>query len=257
MKRPFLAVVLGLSTLLSSAQTATNFNVADCSGTQHDLFAELDAGNVVVLTWVMPCASCIGPALTTYNVAESFQATNPGRVHMYLCDDYANTNCTVLNSWRTSTGLANATTFSNTAINMNDYGGPGMPKVVVLGGNSHSVFYNANYTVDPTSLQQAITDALAAVNGIAETTGHDLRPAVWPNPANDRAVVQFNMPASANLAITLLGPDGRLVDQLHNGPVAPGEQRLGFNTTTLPAGLYLVRIAGGTWSGTARLTIAH
>src|SRR6185436_4860235 len=114
----------------------------------HDLFAELDAGKVIVICWVMPCPACVNPALTTHNIVQTYQSTNPYKVIMYLVDDFANTTCTSLETWQNNTGVPDATPFSNSAINMNDYGGPGMPKIVVIGGPNHTVFYNTDYTVD-------------------------------------------------------------------------------------------------------------
>jgi hypothetical protein len=45
----------------SISQTAADFTANDCNGTSHHLFAELNAGKVVVVAFVMPCTDCIGP----------------------------------------------------------------------------------------------------------------------------------------------------------------------------------------------------
>ena len=186
MKKHFLTMVLSVATVLASAQTATNFNCNDCSNVPHELFAELDAGKVIVLVWVMPCGACTGPSLTTYNVVESYQSSNPDKVRMYLCDDFANTSCTSLNSWKNSTGLTNAVTFSDAAINMGDYGSAGMPKIVVLGGGGHTVFYNVNNTVNITDLQDGIDAALLAT-GIQEQSELASSLNVYPDPIVDNA----------------------------------------------------------------------
>ena len=60
MKKTLLTAISGLFTILGFAQTtATDFTANDCGGTSHTLFTELNAGNVIVITWVMPCSSCI------------------------------------------------------------------------------------------------------------------------------------------------------------------------------------------------------
>src|SRR5438128_5107173 len=145
MKKQLLTILFAAVTATSMAQTATDFTADDCGGTSHNLFTELDSGKVIVLVWVMPCGACTGAALTTYNVVESYQSANPNTVYMYLCDDYANTSCSSLNSWGTSAGIAESSSslrFSDAAINLTDYGSAGMPKIVVVGGTDHTVFYN-------------------------------------------------------------------------------------------------------------------
>ena len=154
MKKHFLTMVLSVATVLASAQTATNFNCNDCSNVPHELFAELDAGKVIVLV--------------------------------------ANTSCTSLNSWKNSTGLTNAVTFSDAAINMGDYGSAGMPKIVVLGGGGHTVFYNVNNTVNITDLQDGIDAALLAT-GIQEQSELASSLNVYPDPIVDNAQIKFTL----------------------------------------------------------------
>src|ERR1041385_2523437 len=155
MKKQLLTIALLAASLVGIAQTAVNFTCNDCNVTSHDLFAELDAGKVIVLCWVMPCGNCIAPSVTTHSVVSSYQSSNPNTVYMYLCDDYANSSCATLNSFKSSNGLMNAITFSDASINMADYGSTGMPKIVVVGGPNHTVFYNANNTVNSANLQSA------------------------------------------------------------------------------------------------------
>ena len=132
-------LLFSLLQTIAFAQTATDFTANDCDGTSHNLFTELNSGKVIVICWVMPCSACKGPALTTQNVVNSYLTSHPHTVYMYMCDDYANTTCTSLDSWRNNNGITSATLFSDAAINMADYGGNGMPKIVVIGeiGRAH------------------------------------------------------------------------------------------------------------------------
>jgi hypothetical protein len=257
MKHLFLTTILGLVAASAIGQTATNFNCADCKGIDHDLFSELDSGKVIVIDWVMPCSSCTGPSLTAYNVVESFQASHPGRVRMYLCDDYANTSCTSLNSWRNNQGLTNATTFSDASISMTDYGAAGMPKVVVLGGSSHSVFFTADFTLSGEDLQQAIEDALAAATGIHGAHQLDLLPTILPNPAEGRATVTLHLPAADHVDMELLDLAGKPVLHLFTGTMAQGAQRVELPTDQLPEGLYLLRLSTGAAFYTTKLAVAR
>ena len=55
MKKLLLASsLLLLSGFIAFGQTAVNFTGNDCAGTSHTLFTELDAGKVIVVTFVMP-----------------------------------------------------------------------------------------------------------------------------------------------------------------------------------------------------------
>lgn len=251
-----LAAALGAITLQATAQTATNFTCADCHGEVHNLFSELDAGKVIVIDWVMPCGTCTGPTLTTYNVVQSFLDSHPGRVQMYMVDDYANTSCTALNSWKSNIGATNTITFSNAAINMNDYGGPGMPKIVVLGGSDHTVFYNSNNTVNASALQSAINAALAAT-GVEERNGLAAGSSVHPVPAADEARITFTMAQTAPVQVGLYDLSGKLAKNIHSGVLSPGRHSHVLYTQDLPAGNYVVRITDGKQSATLNLPIIH
>ena len=74
MKNLLLTISALLGMQLAVAQSvATNFTVEDCDGEMYDLFQELDAGKVVVITWIMPCAPCISPTVNTYLVAQEYE----------------------------------------------------------------------------------------------------------------------------------------------------------------------------------------
>lgn len=119
MKNSFLLLFLMLSSLFATAQTATNVNCNDCAGEAHDFFKEMDEGRVIVLCWVMPCTPCIG--FDDLQCCSKFCKNQSDKVSMYLCDDYANTSCKLINNWANQNGLTNTTRFSNNAINMLDY----------------------------------------------------------------------------------------------------------------------------------------
>src|SRR5688500_514663 len=126
MKRTIFSFIgIVMAGLCMAQATATNFNANDCNGTNHDLFTDLDNGKVVVLCWVMPCVTCINPALTAQTEAKNAETANPGKVLYYVADDYANTTCATLVNWCNNNGINKATLFSNSTIKMTDYGTPG------------------------------------------------------------------------------------------------------------------------------------
>lgn len=160
MKRCILISLCILCAAITYSQTiATDFTADDCNGISHSLFTELDEGKVIVIAWVMPCFSCIGPALAAYTAVESFGSTHPGQVKFYLADDYANTSCASITSWAStnSMGESNAI-FSKSDISMSDYGAAGMPKIVVVGCSGHKVYFNMNYST--AGIENSISDAL-------------------------------------------------------------------------------------------------
>jgi len=256
MKKAVLTVLSLFFVYAVSAQTAVNFTCNDCSGVNHDLFTELDAGKVIVLDWVMPCGACVSASLTTHNVVQSYASSHPNTVKMYLVDDYANTNCTSLNSWKNANGLSQAVTFVNAAINMLDYQSTGMPKVVVLGGSNHTVFYNANTAVNATSLQNAINSALLTT-GIQNPNKLSAAMTVFPNPASSQSQLKFTMAESAPVDVQLFNLEGKMMHTLFSGKAVQGENQVTLNTAELAAGMYLVKLSDGAKSDFINLVVAH
>jgi hypothetical protein len=257
MKKTILVLLLmSVSYLWTAAQTATNFSCNDCAGNSHDFFSELDAGKVIVLCWVMPCGSCTGPALTTNNVVQSYQSSYPNTVYMYLIDDYANTSCASLNSWKNSVGITNATTFSNASINMLDYGSGGMPKIVVVGGGSHTVFYNVNNTVNATNLQNAINSALI-VAGIEEPNAAASSFNAYPNPAHSVAEIRFQLANTSIVTLELFNLEGQKLETIFSGKLTQGENKVKLNVASYAAGMYLVRLTENEKSRFINVTVSR
>lgn len=234
--------IILISNVAFSQTTATNFNCNDCSGNNHDLFSELDAGKVVVMAWVMPCGACIGPSLTAYNIVQSYETSDPGRVLFYLVDDYANTSCTSLNSWGTSNiGSDITATFSNSSISMSDYGTDGMPKVVVLGGSSHTIYFNQNNTVNSTDLQNAIDQALVAT-GINDTKADIRSFGVYPNPVHKTAYITYTLKNVMNVKIAIYNILGEKVKLVISEKQNAGKHQLEINTDNFINGIYFINI---------------
>jgi hypothetical protein len=259
MKKLLLTLLIAVSGLVASAQVATNFTCNDCSGNMHDLFSELDAGKVIVLDWVMPCGGCTGPSQTAYNIVQGYQATNPNQVLFYMVDDYANTSCSSLNGWANSIGIPQSSyslRFVDASINMLDYGSAGMPKVVVLGGASHTVFYNANNSVSGPAIQNAINSALATT-GIAEQMPVFNSFNVMPNPADSMTELIFELIKPADVQLELYNLQGKKLSDLYSGRLEKGENTIIIKTAELSAGMYLVKISSGGQSGYANIAVKH
>lgn len=254
--RTFLLIILSITlSAFTMAQTATNFTVDDCHGDSYTLFDELDAGKVIVICWVMPCSSCTGPAITTSNVVNSFDSTDPNKVIYYMVDDYGTTSCTSLQSWANAYNIEPDLFFSDPAISMLDYESEGMPKVIVLGGSNHTVFYNANYTVDGTEMQTAITSAIGAA-GINDKNSTIPKIEIFPNPSKTLANVSFTLKKSANVTIEVFNLQGKKMNFNFEGFMMSGENLVKINTTTFRSGIYVAKVSDNTSSQFINLIVS-
>ena len=225
--------------------TATDFTTDDCNGVTHNLFDSLDAGNVIVIGWVMPCGPCATYTLPAYSAVQSFATSHPGRVHFYLADDYANTACATLINWGNTNNMPNSTFFSSAAINMLDYGQTGMPKVVVLGNASHTIYYNEN-DAQPTfiGVQTAITNALSAPLGIEQSVSNKFEISSYPNPVNNVLNVSYANIKSGVINFTIVDLLGKVVLETQGNPsYSAGASIKSINVSTLNNGNYLLKIS--------------
>lgn len=257
--RNFILLTLALiSGMAVSAQNAVNFNCNDCDGANHDLYTELDSGKVIVLCWVMPCGSCVGPSLTTSMVIKSIDSIHPGRVFMYLIDDYANTNCTSLEGWANSNNLKGTTTFSDAVIKMTDYGTVGMPKIVVAGGSDHRIYYNAVNNVNPTALRDSIISALSENSaGIKEQSGTIGNFNLFPNPSAGLTTVDFTLRKQSDVELRILDVSGRTVLTQRHEAMLKGENRIQVNTSSLSRGVFILELADGSSTVCMRLVVSE
>jgi hypothetical protein len=257
MKKTILIFTLLLSGAMSSyGQVATDFNVLDCSGNPHHLFAELDAGKVVVINWVMPCEFCIASSLDAYVAVNSFSTSHPGRVLYYLADDFADNTCQTLTAWGNNFGFTNCPKFSDAAISMDDYGGFGMPKIVVVGGNHHQVYFNKENST--AGIYAAINKALIGENtlGLEQHNPSGLTITTYPNPAVSSVNVTYRLNKSSMVRINVTDMPGRIV-RTSSGQMDAGKHGLEFETSTLSNGIYFIEVATEFGKESTRFTVSH
>lgn len=257
-------IILSLSLLLTGSiaiigQTATDFTVNDCAGTSHHLFAELDAGKVIVMVWVMPCGSCIGPAKTAFNASQTFQTSHPGRVLYYLVDDANNTSCTTLNSWASTNTISPDAVFKSSAILMTDYGSPGMPKVVVLGGNSHTVFDDEIDAFSSSTITTGITNALNAQNsvGINEKTDSNFLLNLFPNPVKNSVKVSYILNQADEVSFEVYNILGDKIKTISAGKQITGKHETQINVESLNDGIYFIQLIIGNSSEMRKFYISR
>ena len=257
MKRIKIIFLLIISSVYGLCQNnATDFTALDCDGVSHHLFSELDSGKVIVIAWVMPCGPCGSIALDAYTASLGYANSNPGRVEFYLVDDFANTDCASLFAWADNFGMGNCTKFSDPSIDMGDYGQIGMPKIVVLGGAGHFVYFNEN------SSTQNINSAIdLALTGAAVTTSINKKEEIisfhcYPNPSNGVFKINYSFKIKSDWKIelyNLLGEkvlEKQLISESLNGEYS-------INTQNLTNGSYLLKLTNGYIFSSRILNISH
>ena len=236
--------------------TATNFIVNDCSGTSHNLFSELDGGKIIVLVWVMPCGSCVGPSLAAASVVQKFSGTTPGRVVLYLVDDLANTSCTTLSLWASTNAISTAATFSDGTIKMGDYGTPGMPKIVALAGTGHEIIFSQNSGVDVTLLTGVISKRLTSGINEIPVTGFNM--SLYPNPLTSNILkLKYISDSSEDVNIDIFNALGSNVKKVALPKVSNGNNEIELDLGFLSSGVYFFRLTGGRKSGILKLIVNH
>lgn len=229
-----------------NAQTAVDFTTDDCDGVTHHLFSELDAGKVVVIAWVMPCATCITDPVNAKSIVDSYASSHPGKILYYLADDYANTQCATLNNWANNYGLGGVPTFSDVALNMGDYGQAGMPKIVVLAGYDHQVYFNANSSTQ--GFQTAIDDALADISAAGFSDVENQSLSIYPNPTEAEFTIESSKTIEYLSILNMLGENIVSFEEV----ASP----LKLNTSSWDAGVYFVKGASAGQSFIERLVIS-
>ena len=229
--------------IIFAQTTATDFTTNDCNGVAHNLFNELDAGNVIVISWVMPCGPCETYSLPAYSAVQSFATSHPGRVHFYIADDYGTTACGTLNNF--ASNMPVSTIFSSSDVNMSDYGAYGMPKVVVLGGNDHTIYYNQNDShITFPGAQSAISDALSAPLAIEQPINNKFEISSYPNPVNNVLNVSYTKIQSTIINFTIVDVLGQVVLKVEDNSSSSTEKLIkSINVSTLNNGNYLLKIS--------------
>ena len=225
---------------LSFSQTAVNFTVNNCNSNSTDLFSVLDAGQIIVMTWVMPCGACIPVASDAYYTSYSFNTSYPGKVLFYLVDDYANTDCSTLSDWASTNDIIPNSCFSNSAIDMTDYGSVGMQKTVVLGGTNHTVYYDVVGEINTTDLSNAITTALTT-SSIFEKKQADVQLNIFPNPASENISISYTIPQFENVKMEIVNMLGEKIRNVENKNNSVGQNKFVCNIEGLKSGIYFLQ----------------
>jgi len=236
---------------------ATDFTTDDCNGVSHNLFSELDAGDVIVISWVMPCGPCETYSLPAYSAVQTFATSHPGRVHFYIADDFGTTACATLSNF--ANNMTISTIFSSSDVNMSNYGAYGMPKVVVLGGTDHTIYYNQNDShITFPGTQSAISDALSAPLGIEQSVSNKFEISTYPNPVNNVLNISYIKNQSALINFTIVDVLGKVVLSIEESSSYSEEKLIkSINISTLNDGNYFLKISSGGTMESLPFVVSH
>ncbi len=256
MKKILLTIPMLFFITIALGQTATDFTANDCNSNSHQLFSELNSGKIIVISFVMPCGTCIAPTLAADAAVQSYATSNPGQVFFYMSDDLGTTSCSTLNSWASTNSITPDATFANTAVKMSHYGSGTMNRVVVLGGTSHAVYYNVGSGVTQTAIQTAINTALAAT-GINDNSKMDFQLNIFPNPITDKFSVTYSLPQSGNIKLEVVNILGEKVKEIVDEKQSVGQHELSIGTEGMNVGVYFLKATSNNFSQLIKFTVVH
>ncbi len=250
------------SALFTQAQfTALDFNKMDCNGTDtHHLFADLDSGKAVLLHFFMPnCGSCPPPARILQNMANGINAMHPGMVKGYAFPYINSTTCAYSSSWVSSNGLSTIyTPMDSGAAGVANYGGFGMPTVVVLGGMDHRVLFvsQAFSSSDTTTIKDSIMGLMntTAINELPKSVSLFK---VFPNPAVDNISVDLVLTEAATASLDITDMTGKQVAVVIKEQNISGHASIPYSTRQLAPGTYTLCLTVNNKSASQKLTITH
>ncbi len=232
-------IILLLTTLLSYSQVtiAENWTKTDCEGIEHTLFNELDAGNVVIMEMVMldGCVPCINAANLMQPVIEQYNLNFENRVKWYTMGYNDTYSCDALVSWKVDNEINCTSQFEEGADQIAFYGGMGMPTIVIVGRNTHNVYYNKFGFVpaDTAEFADAIEYALGIAEPVVVVDEKINGFTIIPNPANDFIHIE-DLPNSA-FSLSIINTNGAIVQSSQN-------YYSDIDIRSLASGLYYVRI---------------
>lgn len=231
--------------LFSSAQTPMQISGADCNGNNHDMFSELDGGKAVVVFFFMDnCGSCPPVATKVQTMVNNILANHPGMVTGYAMPYNNSTTCTATANWVTNNSLTFYSPFDSGATQVANYGGFGMPTVVLLGGaapDRRVMFSTLSFAnSDTTTMRDSILALLtpASTSNLNENIS-SLN--VFPNPSSSTLNIQCELTSSAEVQIEMLDVMGRIVYSSSKEKAQTAYQKE-IQTATLPNGNYTLRV---------------
>ena len=93
--------------------------------------------------------------------------------------------------------------------------------------------------------------------GASTIDDNPTRLSAFPNPAVDQASISFEIPAAADVRVSVYDVLGREVAVVLDEAREAGSHTVVFDASSLPAGAYVYRVQAGAYSASERLVLAH
>jgi hypothetical protein len=254
----FIVLISGLT--VSYAQTtAKQLTGADCNGVNHDLYADLDAGKAVVVFFFMnSCGSCPPPAKKIQTMAKNVMNQYPGMVKGYVMPYNNSTNCTATLGWVNNNGLDLYAPFDSGASQVAYYGGFGMPTVVLLGGQDHRILFSTQSFVngDTTIMRDSILALLGASTGIKNS---ELVSSfnIYPNPSSEYMQIDLTLHQEESIKIDIINTIGEVIAHVHEEKIPTTYFHKQVSISSLPNGVYFLKVSAAGRSQTHKFTVAR
>ncbi len=238
--------LISFSFSTTSFAQAMDFQADDCNGNPQHLFADLDAGQAVVLFYYMPsCGACLPPAQKIQAMADNINENCPGMVKGYAYSYQNSTTCSYTAGWVTSNNLPFFVPMAgNGEEQLANYGGFGMPTVVLVGGTNHDILWSTqNFVTSDTTTMRDIILNMSCVAGLNDLNNTKSSLTVYPNPSNVVVTLNFTNENVSDFSYTISDLLGNIVVSSNTESVEKGIIERNVNTTSLANGNYLLNIS--------------
>lgn len=256
-----LAALRRYSTILwvSGGNDANNFN--------KDLMKSyLNAGgNIVLLT--NSGRSFLDTELVNYlgitwranplSTLRDFQSTYPG-----LSDISLLSNQNFINIFETELTSANSTLLYHAVDGFDTPQGVGVisqpegkGKLVLLASKPYLFYYDELSANMEYILYNLIGEPITDVKQENELVKDFELKSVYPNPFNPSTTIQFSLPVSEMVTISVYNIIGQKVDEIVNEKFEPGIHKINWNAFSLPSGVYLIRMNSGSFNSVQKAVL--
>ena len=173
-------------------------------------------------------------------------------IDSYICDGYGTLK--LPGSTDTNTLRVHAISYTIDSIDLG-----GFTSVTKSRGESymwyrpgfHNALFSISYDTAGSASGQPYVSAVTyyvkkagsgTTTSVAEINHQPFALQVYPNPANDAVHLKFNLQDATGASITITDVAGRAVAYISESNIATGENDIAYQVSSLPSGLYIVRM---------------
>jgi hypothetical protein len=117
--------------------------------------------------------------------------------------------------------------------------------------------YRVTMLSDNPSVSPQLNSVTVTYDPLGIEENPEFRLSVSPSPATTTAVLRLSLPAPADCTVSVYGLDGRLVERLHGGSLPAGESSFQWDVSSVPSGVYFVRVTGAGVDSSARVAVVR